>query len=182
MYLLKKKLDYINSVESKMTCKDILVVLRFLMYFNVFESTFFDDKKYSKTRNERKQVWERLQAFNDAVRQKINISDYDFFADHFAQRYNEAGNGTNRYRGLKLCYKISDDVLQAITMTSNGRVHSENLIYYYLEICYGFRNNLFHGDKEIENVGEYNREFCCINKFMSLLMSNLSVFDFQEKF
>jgi len=182
MNILEAKLKYIKTAERQMTCRDIIAVLQFLMYFNVFESTFFDDNKYSQINGNRKQVYERLENLNDAIYKKVNVCDYDFFAEHFSRRYSRTRMGNDMFCDLNLCYKISTEVREAIFNVVNYHSYSDKLIYYYLEICYKYRNNLFHGDKEIEGIGQYYNEFCCINNFMSKLMNDLTKVGFQQRF
>ena len=175
--LLKNKLDFVKGIDRKMTTEDQKVVFTFLMYFNIFESTFFkDDRKY---------VRDRLLSLNDALNNEgwFSVAKFDSFAKHFAERYNsKLPEGENRFNGLNLSRDDKSVLLSAITAVSINGCHHEKLLYFYLTIAYKFRNNLFHGEKSVEALGHYRDEFTYINQLLSQLMKDMADNNFIKKY
>jgi hypothetical protein len=174
---LKNKLDYVEDIDSKMTPEDQRVVFTFLMYFNIFEATFFkDDRKY---------VRDRLLSLNNALSNKdwFSIGKFDSFAKHFAKRYDsDTLEGKNRYDGLHLSSDDYPILLSAITAVSINGCHHEKILYFYLTIAYKFRNNLFHGEKNVEDLEKYREAFTYINQLLSQLMNDMADNNFIKKY
>ena len=202
-YTLNDRINYINEVDERLNQKQRLIILQFLMYFNVFESKFFkQDKIIGKNANDEMDNYNtndtkennkhvnhmivrlKLENFSYTIVRKriILLSDYNFFAYHFFKRYDRSKkDGNERFENLGLTSDIKNEAQEllknAARCTNQGR-----LLYCYLCIAYRFRNNLFHGSKGVEGLGQFSEEFEKINLFMSKLMSDLAKHNFNEEF
>ena len=175
--LLKNKLDFVKGIDRKMTTEDQKVVFTFLMYFNIFEATFF--------KNDRGKVRNRFLSLNNALSNEnwFSIGKFDSFAMHFEDRYDSnSTEGKNRFDQLHLSRDDKLDFLFAIQEVGRNGVHHKKLLYFYLIIAYNFRNNLFHGKKNIEGLEHYREEFANINELLSQLMKDMADNCFIDKY
>ena len=174
---LDRKLDYVKHIQDKMEPDDQIIVLEFLMYFNIFESTFFKDSGIK--------CYKKLELLSKELNQEtwFDIKKFNFFANHFANRYDEKSpKGAKRYIGLHLWPGDKDYLLPALKAVIEQGEYDEKLLYYYLTIAYRFRNNLFHGEKNIEDLGNYREEFTYINQLLSWLMKDMADNNFIKKY
>jgi len=162
---LDSKLEYVKQIEDSMEPEDRIIVLKFLMYFNIFENTFFEDNG--------KKVYKKLELLNIVLNKEhwLDIKKFNFFAEHFANRFDEQSTGSaRRYDGLKFHPNDKNHLLPALKAVFTQGEYDNKLLYYYLTIAYKYRNNLFHGEKAVEDLRQYREEFECINEFLSQLM------------
>lgn len=202
-YTLNDRINYINEVDERLNQKQRLIILQFLMYFNVFESKFFkqdniigknandemenyntNNPKVNRKKAKQVDVSKKLENFSCAVVREriILLSDYNFFAEHFSKRYDSSNkDGNERFENLGLPHDKKHEA-QNLLKNAARCTDPSLLLYCYLRIAYRFRNNLFHGSKGVEGLGQYSEEFENINHFMSKLMSDLAKYNFNERF
>jgi len=151
--------DWINQrFGTNFTEEDLLNVKNFALIWNVFESTTCANN-FTINRIEQR-IEER------------NI-DIDIFAEtiaYFKDRY--VTNGTFNERFAHLNFRANDrqplveDVLLEFNTTPN------DVILAIIIIVYRFRNNLFHGNKNIQEIDGQNENFLNANAFLSRLIDN----------
>ena len=168
-----------NNLESEF--KDI--VLKFLFTFNLFESFFFEEPKWydSKSGNAPKiTVKDRI----NAMQEHCNLNNYNItsiknlkrFQLHFSTVYKDTNGWTERFNSLG----ISDT--NRTGLSKSKIIHLKNFLTQPLEnnlkyaiqnaliLSYVFRNNLFHGKKDITDLKNYEKDFIVISDFIISLM------------
>lgn len=99
--------------------------------------------------------------------------DINLFASHlayFKNRYTENGTFTNRFQYL---YFRTNDRQQLVESVLLGtETNPNNIILAIAIIIYRFRNNLFHGLKEMQYIDQQNQNFEIANSFLTILIDN----------
>ncbi len=167
------------------------VVLNFLFTFNIFESEFFKEPKWddsqSNTRPEFKSVRER----KNEIQEICNENNYPLyllenFQSHFASVYIENNAWTDRFKSLcksdfnKNGYE--DWEMKNMYSFLNGPLerNKKYAIKNALTLSYTFRNNLFHGQKDIRDLEVYEDDFEEITDFIVSLMKYLDEINADE--
>ncbi|MCQ2966822.1 MAG: hypothetical protein MJ250_08845 [Alphaproteobacteria bacterium] len=187
--------------ELNKNLKDTL--LRFYLTFNIFESLFYNKPQWveehqgKKTRTiSNKKRREKIQSFcnkhdyplkpsagnhsNDGT--FINVISLQ---EHFREVYlikkgswiwTERGESLKQSKynpgGLSPSSldKLKSFLLCEVTEKENKQKSIEDALF----LCYFFRNNLFHGTKEINKLNNYEKDFKKIEAFMTGLMRYLA--------
>lgn len=179
--MLPLKLKIIKSTE-KMDSEIKNTVLKFLFSFNVFESEFFKEPKWDesqdKPQKDYKEVWERINDMqNICYENNFPIEKLKRFQSHFSSVYLDGKVHTFRFESLRQSeYNkngFSDIQMNHIEdflskpLEKNKRFAVKNA----LVLSYKFRNNLFHGKKDIGELREYKEDFEEITEFLMALMN-----------
>ena len=168
-----------NNLESEF--KDI--VLKFLFTFNLFESFFFEEPKWydSKNGNAPKiTVKDRI----NAMQEHCNLNNYNItsiknlkrFQLHFATVYKDTNGWTERFNSLGISgtNKTGLSKSKIIHLKNFLTQPLENNLKYAIQnaltLSYVFRNNLFHGKKDITDLKKYEKDFIVISDFIISLM------------
>ena len=100
----------------------------------------------------------------------------DAFQSHlkyFRERYVEAGHTNYRFPYLNLRPNDKQNLVEAVLLnTTNDEKH---IILALLIIVYRYRNNLFHGTKEIDEIVHQDGNFSCANSFLMTFLDHLPV-------
>ena len=179
--MLPLKLKIIKSTD-KMDSEVKNIILKFLFTFNVFESEFFKepkwDESHDKPQKDYKEVWERINDMqNTCYENNFPIEQLNRFQSHFSSIYLDGKVHTFRFESLRQTeynkngftdkqMKHIEDFL-TIPLERNKRFAVKNA----LTLSYKFRNNLFHGKKDISELCEYKEDFEEITNFLISLMN-----------
>lgn len=99
--------------------------------------------------------------------------DVNLFANHltyFKNRYTENGKLTNHFQFLNFRPNDRQHLVESVLLGID--TNSKNIILAIAIIVYRFRNNLFHGLKEIQYIDQQNQNFEIANSFLTTLIDN----------
>ncbi|MDI1304503.1 MAG: hypothetical protein PSX42_06630 [bacterium] len=104
------------------------------------------------------------------VNRNIDSNLFQEHLDYFKNRYVNAGAFTHRFQFLYFRnndrQQLVEDVLLGVNNNSNDKILAIAII------VYRFRNNLFHGLKEIQHIDQQNKNFKVANRFLTTLIDN----------
>ncbi|MCM1301096.1 MAG: hypothetical protein NC250_02400 [Alistipes senegalensis] len=125
-------------------------VRNFMLLWNLFEARLFDCD-FGKNR-----------ARVSDIRLADNLIDETL--QYFRDRYT-TNNATNlRFKALNLRNNDKPEEIRRILLESTGTVAEKTEAI--ITIIYRYRNNLFHGEKEIALLSEQQENFALANKFL----------------
>ena len=148
--------------------QDQKVILSFVLNFNIFEAQLF--------KNNKEYVFIHLQALcNDLNKQHwFNLEEYDRMGNYVVARYvNSDNKPKENFIRLRLNSEITKKVFNALSDFKSTDIRDDKLFYYYLEIAYSFRNNLFHGKKDNIGLNKYIDCFKEINFLINKLICDM---------
>lgn len=167
------------------------VVLQFLFTFNIFESEFFMEPKWDNSKSgnkpEFKSVRERVNEIQDLCNENNYTLDFlENFQSHFSSIYIEDKKWTERFRSLeksnfnKNGYEGWEMDYLYNFLTESLSKNRKYAIKNALTLSYTFRNNLFHGQKDIRELEVYEDDFKVITEFLISLMKYLDEINANE--
>lgn len=100
---------------------------------------------------------------------KFNLADFQEHIDYFKNRYIENGSVNNRFANLNFRANDRDNLVKEVLL---GNVTTEQETVLSLTIIvYRYRNNLFHGIKDMQVIDQQNENFRIANDFLTKLMN-----------
>ncbi len=157
--------DYFDNTTN-FSREEISVVTDFSLLWNLFESKLAE----RANNGERLSVnYTRLSAIAAQVSTESNYLDqqnfYEPFLHYFQERYVTANNTTNElFEGLRIRRQDIKNKVRKV-LISDEQTH-EKIIESILIIIYRFRNNLFHGEKDLHNIHLQYENFKIANSFL----------------
>lgn len=140
----------------------------FLFLTSWYEEALFNETKPQNPKNSRDLC--------NTMFPVVDMNKFGEFGDHFSNRYlqKEAGKiiCTSKFNKLQLSKSWKPVVFESLKSYVSG-ITDETLLFSYLQIAYRFRNNMFHGNKGLDRVQSYIREFEVINRFLLELMEQI---------
>lgn len=170
------------------------VVIQFLFAFNVFESEFFKEPKWDdskevdkseyKTVRERSKEIQELCNTNNFLQNLALMNSLKKFKTHFCNIYIKKNvynndytkNYTERFNSFKKDDNNKNgfeewDMKHLYFFLSNPlEKEKEYAIQNALMLSYKFRNNMFHGSKDITMLEQYKYDFKEISNFLISLI------------
>ena len=138
--------------------KDVNQVKNFSLIWNIFEDTVCD--RYCT-------IPKMKAAFQN---KNFNLIHFEVFLDYFKQRYVENGQPTEKFPGLRITNENYENLVLAVL---KGKETTERETVLALAIIvYRYRNNLFHGEKDIRTINLQNDNFQNANGFLQALLTN----------
>ncbi len=150
--------EWINyRYETDFTEDDISSINDFTLIWNVFENVVCNNN-CSVARLE-----ERLHSIN------FKLNDFSEHLDYFKNRY--IVNGTTNVRFEHLYFRRNDrrDLVESVLIGNNVEVF--NIVLTLSIIVYRFRNNLFHGIKEMQSIDQQRENFENANLILKGILS-----------
>ena len=137
---LAKKLSQRNSNitdESVDLILDNKNVMFFLCVWALFESTIFDG--YLRKKHTQNNIYSISQKYA----KNYSSDNFDFYSTYFHQRYQD----NELYK--KLRHNENDSKMNEILHKEHSMLTKEEKLYLLLYTVYRYRNNMFHGNKDI---------------------------------
>lgn len=155
---------------TNFTRDEMNVVTDFSLLWNLFES------KLSERRRNGDRLslnYNRLDTIASIIARKANHihqqNFYEPFIAYFKERY-IANNATNQlFDGLRIHRQDIKNLVRDVLLEIEQR--QEKVIESLLIIIYRFRNNLFHGEKELHNIHTQYDNFRQANCFLTSVLS-----------
>lgn len=145
------------------------VILKTVMYFNEFERYILKGKSGN---------WETLEDVSLNKKEIVSPEVVNHFIDFFVERYLREDNtlkdsfsdlfGSSNHR--RKGYEEVKKYLNRNYQTANSK--EENLSM-ALMIAYRFRDNLYHGNKKIRELSQYQECFEQVNQFMDAVIEQI---------
>ena len=154
----------INKGNDKINSEDIEQVRDFTLLWNLFEDIFCDkfcktDKIISLLSKNRIEVLEQ-----NTINSKIN-SIFDYFMDRYKDNEKLEKLNFNKKNHER-------DIKNKIQNKEVINLDFEEKIQIILFIIYRYRNNLFHGEKDMRYISYQNENFENANDFLMLFIEN----------
>ena len=166
---MNAQLEFALLKNSSLSSDEQHQLVVFLLIFNVFEARLFKDGRgVSKLlRN----------ICNDIANEPwFRIGDFQDYADFLKKRYVANGTMTVNFSRLKLSGSASDvstDRGNAKAVLLGKELSTDKVLLCYFCIAYRFRNNLFHGNKDVLGLNAYYDCFSEIVTFMVSIMDKM---------
>jgi hypothetical protein len=102
-------------------------------------------------------------------REAINLEQFTKYVDYFSNRYyNPNGDRTYNIEGLLFRQSNNDQIAknEVIAVLTGQQVEPKEMLKALLILLYRFRNNLFHGGKQIVHLDTQIENFICANNIL----------------
>lgn len=137
--------------------KDLKSVRDFSLVWNIFEATVCDTN-FSITKVEQ------------ALRNKnFNLDDFVPFLEYFKDRYISNNNTNQRFEMLHFRPNDKKDFVAEVLLGQHSG--TKQIILALVIIVFRFRNNLFHGLKDIRFIDEQKSNFDNANSVLTTLLN-----------
>lgn len=149
--------NWINQkYGTNFTEENLVNVKDFALIWNVFESVVCSTHFSIGT-------------VEQEIQNKIyNIADFQSFLEYFKNRYVVNGGFNNRFQHLNFRNGDRQTLVEGILLGNNTK--EKDVILALLIIVYRFRNNLFHGVKDIQVIEEQSENFENANAILKLVL------------
>lgn len=151
--------DWINQrYGTNFTEENLLNVKNFSLIWNVFESTICGNN-FSINLIEQ-----------ELADRNIDVNLFMEILEYFQNRYITNNETNDRFDHLHFRPNDREALVTEVLLGNN--VNSNDIILSIIIIVYRFRNNLFHGLKNIQQIDGQNENFQNANIFLSRLIDN----------
>ena len=171
-----KEFDEIEWIEQflnsggNLQSQGLSRVTNFVFLWNIFEATALDrDATLGKIRL----LVDNLHQF-----QPLTVIELQGYLTYFSDRYfNPNGKNTYSLEGLKFRDNQSDQAAKAEVeaVLTRNEIRPEMILKALLIILYRFRNNLFHGNKEIVQIEGQIQNFIVANNILKIVLEKMKV-------
>ena len=141
----------IHTENSKIKSEDIDYIRDFTLLWNLFESLCFDDK------------FANMNKINNIIDSKIDLFEEEKYKNIFDYFYDRYKNDNNKFRKLNLRNSEKELVKKVLNDEYNNK---NNKLKFIMAIIYRYRNNLFHGEKEMRYIRFQKENFEVTNEFL----------------
>lgn len=172
---MKNQIKFAKLEQVALSEKDKKTLIKFLLLFNVFEARLFENGQH---------VNDLLKQISADVAKEpwFDIALCDSFLTFFIKRYiNDNGKTNNRFDQLRLtghADNMTSPKGNAKAVLLGKELKQENILFACLCISYRFRNNLFHGSKDVLGLNAYYDCFEIIIEFITSLLEMMIENDF----
>jgi hypothetical protein len=147
-----------NKYGTNFSEDDLKNIKDFSLIWNVFEDKVCGNN-FSIQRLEQ-----------DLANRNINVNLFEHHLTYFKNRYTENGTFTNRFQFLYFRPNDRQQLVESVLLGTE--TNPNNIILAIAIIVYRFRNNLFHGLKEMQYIDQQNQNFEIANSFLTTLIDN----------
>lgn len=122
----------------------------------------------------------RRQANKDSIRRSVDYADesgrlrrekYQTYLDFFRNRYLENGTIETAFNRLMMTDHTSQSAVRRALI---GETHDlNNIVYALLLIALRIRNNLFHGNKDVETLPRQTELFVVVNSLLATYLEDI---------
>lgn len=145
-----------NRFGTNFNESDIESIKSFSLIWNIFER-YVCNNNFSIARAE-----------NEISVENFDIAKFQNHLDYFKNRYTE--NGNVNYRFAHLNFRANDRQQLVSDVLLGGVVEPCQVVLALIIIVYRYRNNLFHGIKDIQLIDQQNENFEIANSFLTTLL------------
>lgn len=159
--------EYFNEMEwlkekyfSNYTKQKIDSVKNFVLFWNIFESSLCNKNA-------------RIQSIENAVNTLYNChslrhEDFNEYLCYFQNRYIERGQFNTKFDNLRFRRNDGKKIVTGVLKEELQDIN--NIVQALLFIVFRFRNNLFHGEKNIGNIELQEENFKIANKLLAQII------------
>jgi hypothetical protein len=148
-----------NRFGINLNEEDLTNVKDFTLIWNVFESSIFRSSfSIAKTEQKLKQ-------------QQFDINDFQQFLDYFKNRYVTNSTINGRFQNLNFRRNDRETLVTEVLLGNNE--NANDVLLAMIIIVYRFRNNLFHGEKDIQVIDQQKTNFKNANELLQLLLEKM---------
>ncbi|MGM8362699.1 hypothetical protein ACSV4D_12360 [Flavobacterium sp. ARAG 55.4] len=149
-----------NRFGINLNEEDLTSVKDFALIWNVFDSyVCLSNFSIATTEQELQQ-------------HQFDINDFQRFLDYFKNRYVTNSTLNGRFQHLNFRQSDRQELVAEVLLGNNENVH--DIILAMVIIVYRFRNNLFHGVKDIQVIDEQKDNFKNANELLQLLLEKIN--------
>ncbi|MEO4005821.1 hypothetical protein [Flavobacterium sp. CAU 1735] len=153
--------EWINRrFGTNLNDQDLASVKDFVLIWNIFESSVC-------LSNFRIQTVE-----NEIQIHHFDILEFQPFLEYFRNRYVTNANLNGRFQHLNFRQNDRQGLVEQVLLGNN--TNTWDIILALVIIVYRFRNNLFHGVKDIQVIDEQQTNFENANALLTLLLERMS--------
>lgn len=130
----------------------------------------------------------RRQANPDSIRRSVNFADesgrlrreiYQIYVDYFRNRYLENNSIEGAFRRLLMNDRNSQELVRRAL---SGEAHDlNNIVSALLLIAHRIRNNLFHGNKDVETLPRQTELFVVVNSLLATYLEDIENLPHRER-
>ena len=151
--------DWLNKTYgTNFNDEDLKNIRDFSLIWNVFENKICENS-FSISRFEQK-----------ILNKNINSNLFQGHLSYFKNRYVQDDNFTPRFTHLNFRERDRKDLVEKILLGTD--TDSNNTILALMIIIYRYRNNLFHGIKNMHQIDQQKQNFEVANNFLKILIDN----------
>jgi hypothetical protein len=148
-----------NRFGINLNEEDLTNVKDFTLIWNVFESSIFRSSfSIAKTEQKLKQ-------------QQFDINDFQQFLDYFKNRYVTNSTINGRFQNLNFRRNDRETLVTEVLLGNNE--NANDVLLAMIIMVYRFRNNLFHGEKDIQVIDQQKTNFKNANELLQLLLEKM---------
>lgn len=150
--------NWINqNFGIQLDANDLESIKDFALIWNIFER-FVCNNNFT------------IAAVEQSILQKhLQSADFQEQFDYFKNRYIENGQSNNRFDNLHFRANDRKDFVRQVLLANNNTLQDMALAMSI--IVYRFRNNFFHGIKDIQVINEQRTNFEQANSFLKSLLN-----------
>jgi hypothetical protein len=135
------------------TEEDLAEIKNFTLLWSIYENLFFNNN------------FSIRQLENEIIRRNIRFRDYEEIFEYFRNRYIENGNIGPRFQFLNLRHNDREDFVRLVLL---GQIQDDNSKILAIGIIvFRFRNNLFHGLKDVSLLNGQISNFSFANMYLT---------------
>ena len=162
---LKWIMDFFDNAVD-LSDEGIDRVRNFAFLWNIFEASACDKRANLNS------IKDAVETLNNS--EQLKSTDFEPFVDYFSNRYfNSNGDTTYSIDGLEFSNSTNDQVAKdkVESVLRRDEIRPKEIVKGLLYILYRFRNNLFHGNKQVVNLNTQIDNFIAANHILSIFLS-----------
>ena len=146
-----------SDIDIDSIVKNETMIL-FLITWSIFEQTCFEG--FMKK--------EKILEFVEKIATSVDMLKYEEAVKHFYDRYQD----DNKFKGLVNREHFS--LVEVLLKKKYLEIVNTDKLIFLVYVIYRFRNNIFHGNKEVRSWSKYEREIeLCTYSMTKLIESNI---------
>lgn len=147
-----------NRFGVNLNDQDLSSIKDFSLIWNVFEDTVCSNNFSIAT------------AETQILTRQLNLQEFQNTLDYFKNRYVENGSTNQRFGFLHFRPNDREDFVRQVLLGNITDTHQ--IVLAITIIVYRFRNNLFHGMKDIRVIDQQRDNFQHANSFLTTLLNH----------
>lgn len=151
-----------NSSSTQLNSIEIENVLHFSLLWNIFEDVFWTRSNSPRNPNDAFSL-RKVHSVVEANANKLDESIITPIFCYFHNRYQD----NKKFKALKFRHNEKETEDKLLSMLSSAvNINLNHKAYFISSIIYRFRNNLFHGEKQMIKISLQEENFQNANEFL----------------